>query len=178
MNAEKKDLIKRTGEKAVQYRCKGFHCSESTFRAVNDVFHLVEPDIARIITGFHGGGGARRKDSSVDLNAVLLEVAAGRDQRPPEELPVETTGHLCGALAAGIAAFGILYGRLTPEDDLTTVDEMSFELHRRFIQEFGTRECSALREKWIPLREEHNCDYTYRWTAETIAEMILDSKRV
>ena len=176
MSLEKRNLARQAGELAVEHRRNGFHCSESTFRAINDTLNLVEPEMARIITGFHGGGGARRKDPSVDLNAVLLEVASGLDHRPPEELPVETTGHLCGALAAGIAAFSLLYGRLSPDDDLTKVDELCFELHQRFLQQFGTRECIPLREKWIPLREEHNCDNTYRWTAETIVEMILDSQ--
>jgi len=52
-----KEIQFKAGEKAVEYG-KEFHCSESTLRAINDVFELKMPDnIIKLATGFRGGGG-------------------------------------------------------------------------------------------------------------------------
>jgi C_GCAxxG_C_C family probable redox protein len=131
--------------------------------------------MVRIVTGFHGGGGARRRSAEVDLTAHLEEVASGRERRPPEEWPVEVTGHLCGALAAGIVCIGLLFGRRQPTSDLTCPDELANELHRRFEEKFGTKICREIRQIYVPRSDNYTCEYVYQKGARMVVELILDS---
>jgi hypothetical protein len=84
MREDLEKRVQKVGRRAVEYRRMGFHCSESTFLAINETLDI--------------------------------------------------TGHICGALASGIVCIGFLYGRSSPNDDLSCVDELSFELHRRFLK--------------------------------------------
>jgi len=170
--------IKEAGHRAIEFRHQGFHCSESVFLAINETLNITHPAMVRIVTGFHGGGGTRRKEPGVDLTAALEDVASGRDRRPREELPFTQVGHLCGALAAGIVSIGFLYGRRSPGDDLTCVDELCFELHRRFKEEFGDNECRALRDTYVPLTPEKTCEPIYRRGAELAVELILEAEKL
>lgn len=178
MNEEDKRKIEEAGRKAVEFRQKGFHCSESAFMAINETLKITDPSMVRVVTGFHGGGGTHRKEPEIDLTSVLEELASGRDRRPREELPVEQIGHLCGALASGIVCIGLLYGRRSPTDDLTCVDELCFELHRRFMEEFGEKECRPLRDKWVPLSLNHTCEHVYQRGAEMAVELILEAAQL
>lgn len=178
MNEEIKNKIEEAGRKAVAFRQKGYHCSESTFMAINETLQITDPSMVRMVTGFHGGGGTHRKEPGINLTSALEEVASGRDRRPPEELPFTQIGHLCGALASGIVCIGLLYGRRSPTDDLTCVDELCYELHRRFMEELGENECRALREKWEPLSPKQNCEYVYQKGAEIAVEVILSAEQL
>lgn len=167
--------ITEAGRKAVAFKRQGFHCSESVFMAINETLEIVDSSMVRTVTGFHGGGGTRRTDPNVDLTLTLHRAAAGEDKRPREELPFEQVGHLCGAIASGIVCFGLLYGRSSPEDDLTEVDELSFELHRRFKEEFGENECLALRQKYVDSGQYDTCAFAYKRGAELAVELILEA---
>lgn len=173
MDASRKRKIEKAGQRALDFRKKGFHCSESVFLAINDTLKITEASMVRIVTGFHGGGGTHRTAPGVDMTALLEGLASGSDQRPPEEVPLEQVGHLCGALAAGIVLIGFLYGRQKPTDDLTCVDELCFELHQRFLKEFNERECRPLRERWIPVFPGGNCETVYKRAAQMAVELIL-----
>jgi hypothetical protein len=179
MDQEHKELLLAEAERlALDFRRKGFHCSESVFSAVNTTLNITDPEMVRIVTGFHGGGGARRKDPKTDLRACLEEMASGRDRRPPEELPVEVTGHLCGALASGIVCIGLLFGRRRATDDLTCPDELAHLLHRRFEEEFGSKICRELRGKYVPLSGNHTCEYIYQKGARLAVELILSANEL
>jgi hypothetical protein len=175
MNDLMHERIKEAGRKAVEYRRQGFHCSESTFLAINDTLKIADPSMVRIVTGFHGGGGCHRTRPGVDMNSVLEGLASGRDRRTPAEAGLEITGHLCGPLAAGIVCIGFLYGRRNPMDDLTCVDELSFELHRRFLQEFGERECREIRKKFVPQSSNGTCEYIYERGSQIAVQLILEA---
>jgi C_GCAxxG_C_C family probable redox protein len=175
VNENNKRKIQEAGEKAIEFGQKGFHCSESVFMAVNDTLKIVDPSLVRLITGFHGGGGTHRLEKGVNMTEVLAGLASGKDRRPPEELPITQVGHLCGAIAAGIACIGLLYGRKEPTDDLTCVDELSYELHQRFKEEFGSQECLPVREKWKPLSPNYTCQLIYQRGAEIAVELILEA---
>lgn len=170
--------IGEAGRRALEFKQKGFHCSESVFMGINETLKITDPSMVRMVTGFHGGGGTHRKEPGIDLKSVLEGLASGRDQRPPEELPLTQVGHLCGALASGIVCIGLLYGRRSPSDDLTCVDELCFEFHRRFMEEFGEKECRPLRDKWVPLSPNRNCDYVYQRGTEMAVELILEAPRL
>jgi hypothetical protein len=173
-----KSKIEEAGRRAIENRQKGFHCSESTFLAINDTLKITDPGMVKLVTGFHGGGGTHLKVPELDMNEVLERIASGKDRRPSEELEVIQVGHLCGALAAGIICIGLIYGRTSPMDDLECPDELAFELHRRFSEEFGVKECRPLREKWIPLSDNHTCEPVYKRGAELAVELILQAHEV
>lgn len=178
MKEEDRKRIQETGRKAIESRHRGFHCSESVFMAINETLKITDPSMVRLVTGFHGGGGTHRKETGINLVSVLEELASGRDRRPPEELPVTQVGHLCGALASGIVCIGLLYGRRSPTDDLTCVDELCFEFHRRFMEEFGENECRPLRDKWVPLSQNHTCERVYKRGAEMAVEILLEAPQL
>jgi C_GCAxxG_C_C family probable redox protein len=175
MNDSFQERIKNAGRRALEFKRQGFHCSESTFLAINDTFRFADPALVKIVTGFHGGGGCHRTRPGVDMNTGLEGLASGRDRRTPVETGLEITGHLCGALAAGIVCIGFLYGRRTPADDLTCVDELSFELHRRFLQEFGAKECREIRKKFIPLSADGTCEHIYERGTQIAVQLILEA---
>lgn len=172
------DKIKEAGQKALAFREEGFHCSESVFLAINETLLITDPALVCMMTGFHGGGGTHRTQPGVDLTGLLADLSAGREKRPISELPITQVGHLCGVVAAGIVCFGLLYGRQTPADDLTCVDELSFELHRRFRAEFGSSECHALRRESLPRLGLSGCELIYRRGAELAVELILQANEL
>jgi C_GCAxxG_C_C family probable redox protein len=178
MNDMIKSKIEEAGRRAIENRRKGFHCSESTFLAINDTLKITDPSMVKLVTGFHGGGGTHLRVPGVNMNEVLEGLASGRDRRPPEEVEVEQVGHLCGALAAGILCIGMIYGRTSPEDQLTCPDELAFELHRRFSEEFGEKECRPLRQKWVPVSDNHTCERVYKRGAELAVELILRAHEI
>jgi hypothetical protein len=137
LNEKERQIITAAGKKALANRQKGFHCSESVFLAINDTFKITDPSMVKMVTGFHGGGGTHRKNKEVNLTQTLEGMAAGREKRSGDKLPVIQIGHLCGALASSIVCIGLLYGRESGSDDVTCVDELCYELHRRFEKKIG-----------------------------------------
>ncbi len=166
-------LLEGAGRRALEYKKRGFHCSESVFLAINETLKITDPRMVRAVTGFHGGGGTHRLKPGINLTALLAGYAAGAAQADPNDKPVEQVQHLCGAVAAGIVCIGLLYGRQAPEDDLTCVDELSFELQRRFKEEMGHNECRYLREIWVPQSEDQSCSPVYRKGAQIAVDIIL-----
>ena len=178
MNTKPHDIIEAAGKKALAKRKAGFHCSESVFLAINDTFKITEPSMVKMVTGFHGGGGTHRKKKDVDLTRTLEGMAAGRETRSGDELPVVQIGHLCGALASGIVCIGLLYGRESGSDDVTCVDELCYELHRRFEEKLGEKECRHLFPKWKAVSANNNCEYVYQTASELAVELILEASIV
>ena len=176
------NTVQAAGEKALALREQGYHCSEAVFLAVNHTFQIADPSLVRLLTGFHGGGGTRRLVPGTNLTELLNRKAAGSPQGASADLPLEQVGHpleqvghLCGALAAGMACLGLLYGRRSPEEDLTCVDELCFELHRRFTAVFGSRDCRLIREQYVPHTSGKSCETVYREAAELITQLILEA---
>jgi len=165
-------LLKMAEEKVDQNAGEMYHCSEATFIAINDTLKLIEPSLVRAITGFHGGGGNHRLDPSINLTEALEGVLSGRDKRPREELPFVGTGHMCGALAAGVFCLGLVYGRESSKDDLTCIDELSYEFHRRFQETFKYKECANLYEG------EEKCAKIMKFSAKTAIEMIINAENI
>ena len=173
-----KKLVEDAGLRAIDFRRKGFHCSEASFMAINETLKIMDPSMVRIMTGFHGGGGAHRLKPGIDLKGVLEELASGRDRRDPEEAGVAITGHICGPLASGVMFIGYLYGRRSPGDGLSCVDELAFELHRRYSEALKAKECKALREIWVPVSPNHTCEYVYKTGSELAVELLLEAHKL
>jgi hypothetical protein len=175
MDEKTRVKIEEAGRRAIQFRRQGFHCSEASFMAIIETLKIMEPSMVRLVTGFHGGGGSHRLRSGIDLKEVLEGLASGKDRRDPDKAGVSITGHLCGPLASGILCIGYLYGRQSPSDDLLCVDELCFELHRRYMEKLGAKECRALRDKWVPVSSNHTCEYVYKTGSELAVELILEA---
>ena len=61
MNEENRRKIREAGHKAVAFRQKGFHCSESVFLAINETLKITDASLVRMMTGFDGGSGIWRR---------------------------------------------------------------------------------------------------------------------
>ncbi|MGC8827832.1 MAG: C-GCAxxG-C-C family protein [Anaerolineae bacterium] len=173
-----REKVELAGRKALEYKDKGFHCSESVFLAINEVLQITDPRMVKAITGFHGGGGSHRLDPNVDMTKLLAGVAAGYQEVGDDGVPIVQVRHLCGALAACIMCTSLLYGRTSPDDDLTCVDELCYELHRRFQEELGHNECKFLREIWVPKTPDGSCSHIYRTGAQIGVDVILHAPQL
>lgn len=54
------------------------------------------------------------------------------------------TGGYCGALIGGIMAFGILFGRNSPQDSHKKIYALTERLVHDFEKQFGSRNCSDI----------------------------------
>jgi hypothetical protein len=174
----RREILAFASRRALAYKAEGFHCSESVWLAVNETFKITDPNMVKAITGFHGGGGTHRLKADIELTPLLAEIAAGTLKPDPDDMPVDQVQHLCGALAAGIMCVSLLFGRSSPDDDLTCVDELSYELHRRFQEELGHNECLFLRDIWVPRSEDESCAPIYERGTQIVVETILDAHRL
>lgn len=177
--AEVENRARAAGRRTLEFRQRGFHCSESVFLAVNEALAITDPALVRVVTGFHGGGGTHRTVQGIDIASVLSERRSGEGSHGgDDEVPLVRVGHLCGALAAGMVCIGLRYGRRSAEDDLNCVDELCYELHRRFVRAFDGRECQFLREHYVPMTPKQNCETIYRAATELTVELLLTASRL
>lgn len=132
-------------------------------------------------SGFHGGGGRHKEAISDKLEDLKHPVYAKPDKTA---IKITHTASLCGALAGGIMIIGYLFGRKTPEDDVTCASELTFELHKRFQETLGANMCSVLRPfHWKisanPSKNDPgNCGQVYYTAAKLTAEVILSAREI
>lgn len=150
-------LSRIAGRLATQYLKKGGHWSESVFSAVAEVLGLkVKPSPFKMASAFHGGGGATK---------------VGESWTP--------TGCICGALAGGVLAIGILYGRTDPKQStFGCASELSAELHKRFQEELGAKCCAILRPFYKKTDSDNTCKFIYQRGAELAIETVLSAPRI
>jgi len=132
-------------------------------------------------SGFHGGGG-RHMEAVSEKPEDLRHPAYALLEKDGAELT--NTGSLCGALAAGVMMIGYLFGRERPEDDVTCASELSFELHKRFLETLGSKTCSVLKPFHFKISEEPsrnlagNCGKVYYTGAKLTVEVILRAREI
>ncbi|MFA6507041.1 MAG: C-GCAxxG-C-C family protein [Treponemataceae bacterium] len=73
-------LVEAAAEKSEHYRSLGYHCSESSIRAVCDTLGItVSDDILRISSGFRGGGGGYMERCGIlEAGIMLISYRYGR----------------------------------------------------------------------------------------------------
>jgi Putative redox-active protein (C_GCAxxG_C_C) len=119
----------------------------------------VKPVPPKIASGFHGGGGGIKTD-----------------EEGTKGIP---TGCMCGALASGVLALGVLYGRTAPVGPrFGVISHLSAHLHKRFLDELGGKCCAMLRPFYQKMDKENSCDFVYRKGAELAVEVILSAPRI
>jgi C_GCAxxG_C_C family probable redox protein len=132
-------------------------------------------------SGFHGGGG-RHLETNSENPEKLRHPAYALLEKDGAELT--NTGSLCGALAAGVMIIGYLFGRRRPEDDITCASELSFELHKRFLETLGSTTCSVLKPFHFKISEDPprnlagNCGKVYCTGARLTVEVILRAREI
>lgn len=77
---------------------------------------------------------------------------------------------LCGALAGGVMAIGLLAGRVDPEVPGKEALALAAEFRERFIAAFGSSNCGALREAF---GQQQDWDKCRRLTADA-AGLLFD----
>jgi C_GCAxxG_C_C family probable redox protein len=84
--------------------------------------------------------------------SVLQAVAEAHGQKDPAIPKIATgfcggisrTSGMCGALAGGIMALGLLTGRSSPQESKDQCYALSHHLVRRFREKFGSTQCTDL----------------------------------
>ena len=111
---------------------------------------------AMLATAFHGGGGGTK---------------VGEQWTP--------TGCMCGALAAGVLAVSVFYGRKSPtENRYGCAAHVSGVLHKRFHEELGAKCCSMIRPFYRAIDAEKACGPVYMKGAELAVEVIYSAPKI
>ncbi len=132
-------------------------------------------------SGFHGGGGRHMEADPKGQKDLTHPVYAVPEKSGTK---LVNAGSLCGALAAGVMIIGYLFGRRSPEDDITCASELSFELHKRFLETLGSKTCSVLKPFHFKISEDPsrnlggNCGKVYHTGAKLAVEVILGAREI
>ena len=152
------------------------------FAAVAETLKLdMDESLVRMATAFHGGGGCHKDIASKDLEDLKHPAYAPTD---PSTSKMKNVGGQCGSLSAGMMMIGYLYGRKTPEDDITCASELAFELQNRFLQTLGAKDCSVLKPFHVKISADPsqnrpgNCGQVYYAGAKLAVEVILSAREI
>ncbi|MCP4695000.1 MAG: C_GCAxxG_C_C family protein [Desulfobacterales bacterium] len=66
-------------------------------------------------------------------------------------------GEACGAISGGLIAIGHLHGRREPGGEWDIPAELGAELRSRFVKDFGTTHCGALRDRFGEESQMEEC---------------------
>lgn len=69
----------------------------------------------------------------------------------------KTGEDICGTVAGGVMALGILFGRMTPDCDNGKVCEATAEFRRAFMDQYGSTNCLRLLETFGTQENMHRC---------------------
>lgn len=74
------ELENKAAERCEYYRQQGFHCSESSIRAVSETLGIELPeDILKVSSGFRGGGGGYMERCGItEAGIILISYLYGR----------------------------------------------------------------------------------------------------
>ena len=86
---------------------------------------------------------------------------------------------MCGALAAGVLAIGVFYGRKSPKGSrYGCAAHVSGVLHKRFQEEFGAKCCSMIRPFYKKIDADKACSPVYIKGAELAVEVLFSAPKI
>jgi len=88
-----------------------------------------------------------------------------------------TRQELCGALSAGAMIISMLYGRASLAEDEQLARQMVKTYRERFLAEFGTTQCSPIRERCANPDGSTNCGAVVERAAIVLQELLSEAKR-
>ncbi|MDY7028778.1 MAG: C-GCAxxG-C-C family (seleno)protein [Spirochaetota bacterium] len=149
MTTDKKNaLMEEAARRCESYRKDGFHCSESSIRAVSEVLSLELPEyMLRVSSGFRGGGGGYGDRCGVlESGILLISFLYGRVD---SQTDVSGYSYLIRLLHQRfVEAFGSYYCRV--------LKPFAFHLSG----------------------EEQNCGYVYQNGAAIVMKLLLEAKEL
>jgi C_GCAxxG_C_C family probable redox protein len=81
---------------------------------------------------------------------------------------------LCGALSGGVLVIGGLWGRDLPEGELHLCREATVLFRSRFLNEFGSTQCAALREHMFADGGLGSCERLTERAARILMEVLSE----
>jgi C_GCAxxG_C_C family probable redox protein len=81
----------------------------------------------------------------------------------------------CGALSGGLIAIGHLHGRSAPQGEWDVPAKLGAELRNRFVEDFGTTNCAALRERFGQERQMLECRRLVRGVVVRLLELLEEN---
>ncbi len=85
-----------------------------------------------------------------------------------------THEELCGALAGGVMAIGLLIGRMEPGADVERVKQIATELRSRFVARNGSTRCQALLDAFGPQDDWSRCEELTGRTAALLLDLLAE----
>lgn len=124
---------KEVEQKTLSYQSSGYCCTEAIIKSITELYSDVS-------------GSAIPKVGSGFCKGIG-----------------KTGEDICGTVAGGVIALGYLSGRMKPDDDLAPVAADAARFRKRFLDKFGTTNCSELLDKF---GEQEQMDKCRKMTAE------------
>ncbi len=116
--------------------------------------------------------------------AVAAAVLAAMDQASSEAVAHATAfgggfgrthQETCGAISGALIAIGHLHGRRRPGGEWDYPAELGAAIRQRFVDEFGTAHCQALRHRFGEARQMAECRRLTGWVAVALLELLADT---
>ncbi|MBU2547063.1 MAG: C-GCAxxG-C-C family protein [Proteobacteria bacterium] len=141
------DRIEQSRERALQYHQSGFHCAEAVSLAIMEMYGQGEEPDRARAASAFGAGLGRCKQD------------------------------VCGGLAGGVLALGLLYGRTRPDQDWGKAARLAAELRNRFVQRYLTTNCGSLLAVFGPQENMMRCKQLSGEVAGILAEILEEENR-
>ncbi len=85
-------------------------------------------------------------------------------------------GEACGALSGGLIAIGHLHGRREPGGEWDLAAELGAEIRSRFLTDFGTTHCGALRDRFGEESQMEECGKLVKSVAGSLMALLIDER--
>jgi C_GCAxxG_C_C family probable redox protein len=118
--------------------------------------------------------------------AISRAIVERYAEEPSSEVPKVASGFLggigathqdvCGALTGGIIAIGYLFGRMEPGEDIQEARELASTFRSRFIEEFGSTNCSALLDRLGEQEKGLKCKRLTATAAGLLSELLREKR--
>jgi C_GCAxxG_C_C family probable redox protein len=79
----------------------------------------------------------------------------------------------CGAFTSGVLLIGALHGRTSSKEDDSHCTQLTVEYRDRFIHQFGTTQCQAIRSQGYGAGDRWPCSALVEWAAHVLVETLL-----